>query len=148
MAKSKDELIYDIENNLVDSDTGKITGDRVKARLLDMVETMAESAGSGGGAMEYWRVPDGLKQHLDSILLLFVLTKISNAANIEIAPAAYAYMGGAAVDAFAYIPTLKMHLSGVEATAAEILANEFSVDLVVMGFTPMTEEEFYNTTIA
>ncbi len=36
MAKSKDELIYDIENNLVDSDTGKITGER-ESRLASWI---------------------------------------------------------------------------------------------------------------
>lgn len=141
MAKSKDELIYDIENELVDPTTNKITGERVKARLLDMVDAMGE--GGGGAAMEYWKVPELYKEHLDLAPLFFVLAKCFVFGSINIVPGGLAYQNGAAVDAFAYIPTLKVRLDGVENTAAEILANEFSIDLVTMGFTPMTEDEFY-----
>lgn len=141
MAKSKEELIYDIENELVDPTTNKVTGERVKARLLDMVNAMGE--GGGGAAMEYWKVPELYKENLDLALLFFVQAKCFVSGSINIVPGGFAYQNGAAVDAFAYIPTLKMHIMGVESTAAEVLANEFLIDLVTMGFTPMTEDEFY-----
>lgn len=57
MAKSKGELIYDIENELVDPTTNKITGERVKARLLDMVDAMG--TGGGGSQYKYYSIDEG-----------------------------------------------------------------------------------------
>lgn len=141
MTKSKEELISMIENDLVDPSTNKITGERVKNALTEMVDAMGE--GGGGAAMEYWKVPELYKEHLDLAPLFFVLAKCFVFDSINIVPGGFAYQNGAAVDAFAYIPTLKTHIMGVESTAAEVLANEFLIDLVTMGFTPMTEDEFY-----
>lgn len=76
MAKSKDDLIYDIQNELVDPTTNKITGDRVKARLLDMVETMAESAGSGG-LYKYYSIDEGAAAS-EFILTMSSLVKVAS----------------------------------------------------------------------
>lgn len=82
MAKSKEELIYDIENNLVDPTTNKITGERVKARLLDMVDAM----GSGSGAMEYWKAGDATISY--SVALFCPIVKAITAEVTNIVPGA------------------------------------------------------------
>lgn len=148
MAKTKGELIYDIENELVDPTTNKVTGERVKARLLDMVETMAESAGSGGGggaAMEYWGVPAGFEaDEMGELCGFCVLGKfINNGVNII----ASAGLGSVMPDymiAVAFDPNIKLVHPGVgSATAKEILTLMGVADLSAVGLVPMTEEEFY-----
>lgn len=58
MAKTTEELISMIENELVDSTSQKITGASVKNVMLEMVETIAESAGSGGGQYKYYSIDE------------------------------------------------------------------------------------------
>lgn len=148
MAKSKEELIYDIENELVDPTTNKITGERVKARLLDMVETMAESAGSGGGSsvMEYWGTPAGYEWDvLGELCALCVLGKFNLDGQTLIVSAGFASVLSAdASVAFAFDPNINMVYPGMGlATAKEILAQLGVADLSEVGLTPITEEEFY-----
>ena len=152
MAKSKEELIYDIENELVDPTTNKVTGERVKARLLDMVATMAESAGSGGGggaAMEYWGVPAGYESDvmadaMGELCALCVLGKFNLDGATMIVSAGLAMQFPEAVLAFTFDPNIKLVYPGMGvATAKEILAQIGVADLSAVGLTPITEEVFY-----
>lgn len=143
MAKSKEELIYDIENNLVDSDTGKITGERVKARLLDMVETMAESAGSGGGGasqLEYWSFPNGMPAEIAKVAMLSTLAKF-NLGRTQILPTAVAIAFGV-MEFSAIALDLTLVVSGDTgfATLGEQLAG---LDLAAAGGISITKEQFY-----
>ena len=147
MAKSKEELIYDIENELVDPTTNKITGERVKARLLDMVETMAESAGSGGGSstMEYWSIPAGYESDaLEELCGLCVLGKfVLDGATLIVSAGMIATLTEFAV-AVAFDPNIKMQYPGMGiATAKEILARLGVTDLSAVGLTSINEDEFY-----
>ena len=154
MAKSKEELIYDIENNLVDPTTNKITGDRVKARLLDMVDAM----GQGGGAsqMKYYRVePQSAPDAAELIYILGSLLKVyatSDASNIHIQPPVmcgdpfspdshFTIMGGA------FDMSLRLVASGLNMTIGEYI--DFMLDAMEIGSLEdigafeITEEEFY-----
>lgn len=146
MAKSTEDLIYDIENGLVDPTTNKITGERVKARLLDMVETMAESAGSGGGgAMEYWSIPAGYESDaLGELCGLCVLGKfVLDGATLIVSAGMTSIFAENAV-AFAFDPNIKMLYPGMGvATAKEILAQLGVTDLSGIGLTSITEDAFY-----
>lgn len=75
MAKSIEELKNMINNELVDSTSQKITGASVKNVILEMVETMAESAGSGGGQLKYYR----LEPESDASEFLYALSSILKA---------------------------------------------------------------------
>lgn len=149
MAKTKEELISMIENDLVDSTSQKITGASVKNIMLEMVETMAESAGSGGGGsstMEYWGVPAGYElDALGELCGLCVLGKFSLDGQTLIVSAGFAgVLPADTAVAFAFDPNIKMAYPGMGlATAKEILAQMGVNDLSAAGLTPITEEEFY-----
>lgn len=144
MAKSKDELIYDIENELVDPTTNKITGERVKARLLDMVNAMGE--GGGGAAMEYWACPTaGVGNEIDALAYIAAYTKTS-------VPAGTFIIGGFGISlvdqgasfiALAFSPNATIAMGDIVATTAELLASE-GIDLENLGYTRITKEEFYS----
>lgn len=143
MAKSKAELIYDIENELVDPTTNKITGERVKARLLDMVEAMAESAGSG--AMEYWSVPSqdvitGLGQNAE-VLMFATLGKTILQGTTMAVPMNMAFQMGDIL-AFAWDNNLRAILNNNIMTLGEILTS-FGLNFEDAGFVKITEDVFY-----
>lgn len=151
MAKSKDDLIYDIKNELVDPTTNKITGERVKARLLDMVETMAESAGSGGGsgAMEYWRIPEGLSStseeyYIMAMLAMLVRADLTTLGEVQIGSGMSLSLSNVSdyITAFAFDPTARISFGEEFAPIQDLLA-ELGGNLSEIGFTKITEDEFY-----
>lgn len=135
MAKSKEELIYDIENELVDSNTGKITGERVKARLLDMVDAM----GTGGGAMEYWKAADPAVP-LKLIAVYASLAKGIVDGEVMIAPGAMLADFAEGISAIAFDRNARMYVQSEFLTYDEILA---MLGLTTSLLTQITEEEFY-----
>lgn len=139
MAKSKEELIYDIENNLVDSNTGKITGERVKARLLDMVDAMGEGGG-GASQMEYWSFPNGMPAEIAEVAMFSTLAKF-NLGSSQILPTAVAIAFGV-MEFSAIALDLTLVVSGDTgfATLGEFLAG---LDLAAAGGISITREQFY-----
>ena len=145
MAKSKEELIYDIENELVDPTTNKITGERVKARLLDMVETMAESAGGGGSQLEYWSVPSydvitGLGENAN-VIMFATLGKIILQGTTMAVPMSMALEMGDIL-AFAWDNNLRAILNNNIMTLGELLT-AYGVNFEDAGFVKITEDVFY-----
>ena len=144
MAKSKEELIYDIENNLVDSNTNKITGDRVKARLLDMVDAMGQ--GGGGGQMEYWSFPNGLSEDMSTVLLYSSLVKVSQGGAVVVWPTVVANTMG--IDPSNCIGLVIDHNLSLftpevgKTTIGEVFDLE-GINLADAGGVRVTEEEFY-----
>lgn len=146
MAKSKEELIYDIENELVDPTTNKITGERVKARLLDMVETMSESS---GGRYKYYSIDEGsgatefacelgsvMKFHpIDEPSKIFILSPVQLPANnVKII--------AAAIDM-----SLRIMLEGTMATYEQYIEEALAVmgveSLDELGAHEINEDQFY-----
>ena len=144
MAKTKEELIYDIENELVDPTTNKITGERVKARLLDMVDAMSESTGSGG-QLSYWNISDGVAAAEFAMVcaLCKVVTTDSGTLVLPLGMAEMyiSYMGATLQAlAFDFSQRLTNPETGELVTIGEILTSE---TLMSAGLTEITEEEFY-----
>lgn len=146
MAKSKEELIYDIENELVDPTTNKITGERVKTRLLDMVETMAESAGSGGGQLEYWAIPPDALEAANEIVMFAPIIKGTYINGTVIFPAYYASVVGSdfVPSALAIDFNARILLPGATniVTIGEAF-DAYSLDLADIGLVQINEETFY-----
>lgn len=141
MAKSKEELIYDIENELVDPTTNKITGERIKARLLDMVNAM----GTGSGAMEYWSVPSqdvitGLGGNADVIMFAPLGKTILQGTTMAVPMDMALEMGD--ILAFAWDNNLRAILNNNIMTLGELLT-AYGVNFEDAGFVKITEEEFY-----
>lgn len=146
MAKSKEELIYDIENELVDPTTNKITGERVKARLLDMVDAMGTG---GGGAMEYWSFPNGMTElayeaELASFCSAF---KAVGDGNTVIYPSA---LFSAIVPSdpsvcvgLAFDRNLKIAIPGTGMVTIGECLDGMGLDVALFGGVLITEEEFY-----
>lgn len=146
MAKTKEELIYDIENELVDPTTNKITGERVKARLLDMVDAMG--TGGGGGQMEYWSFPNGLTDDLDAEMVsaLATLAKYTSYGQPSITPPSLASVMNVEYTSFvgmAFNKDLKIVYYGDDVVTVGFLLTVGEVDLAAMGGVQITEEEFY-----
>lgn len=144
MAKSKEELIYDIENELVDPTTNKITGERVKARLLDMVDAMGE--GGGSSQLEYWKTPsdEAVSAELSEIgLMISVSTKVSTGSDVGILPGSYYWsVHASTIVAFAVDLASKIKYPGEPEVylVADLLAE---IPLADMGCEKITEEEYY-----
>lgn len=135
MAKSKEELIYDIENELVDPTTNKITGERVKARLLDMVDAM----GSGGGAMEYWK--NGEATISSAFAIYCPIIKMSAFGATQIMPGAFVNSdSSASMLAVAFDRTYKFVAEGAILTMDDLLTELGWND---SDYIQITEEEFY-----
>ena len=138
MAKSKEELIYDIENELVDPTTNKITGERVKARLLDMVETMSESAGS---KLTYRDVSSASLSEIQLLAHLCPLIKYTTSSSgITIFPGSAASLSDINILAIAYDINARFYQEG-EILTMEGLFTEIAVDPTL--YPEITEEEFY-----
>ena len=143
MAKSKEELIYDIENELVDPTTNKITGERVKARLLDMVDAM----GTGGGQMEYWSVPAEVAEEVVEFALYSPWAKFAyNGATIIVSGGVIAAFYDAVLLAFAIDWSAKIAIPGVDGinTVRELFDLIEIPPLADTGLIQITEEEFYS----
>lgn len=147
MAKSKADLIYDIENGLVDPTTNKVTGERVKARLLDMVETMAESAGKGGN-MEYWRITDkeAFNEAGEFLAVAILLIRAEVNGNAVVYSSGFFSVFFDSLTAIAFDRSAKLLFEGTEATTEEVIAmmeSQTGETLESLGLEPMFEEEFY-----
>ena len=139
MAKSKEELIYDIENNLVDPDTNKITGVRVKERLLDMVDAMGTGGGGGGASqMQYYTSEDPLV--LKSIAVLMPLIKCTAYGEVMIGPGGVLVNMADNISAVAFDGNVRMYIEGEFYTYYEFLLQSGWDDSY---FVQITEEEFY-----
>lgn len=136
MAKSKAELIYDIENELVDPITNKITGERVKARLLDMVGAMS----TGGGQLEYWNI-EGSEISGEVMLFIPLLIKGYLGEEVTIVPAsAYQYLTN--ITAIAVDQTVEIYVEGIRCTIKELLEN-WGTSMEAMGATKIDKDAFY-----
>lgn len=146
MAKSKEELIYDIENGLVDPTTNKITGERVKARLLDMVDAMGE----GGGQYKYYSIDEGSGATEFMYIFSAVLKVHSNNDSpvISIAPPViYGDMSLFTIDAAAVDMSLRIIMQGTDLTIGEyldmILEMQGLGSIEEIGAHEISKEEFY-----
>lgn len=140
MAKSKEELISMIENDLVDPSTNKITGERVKNALTEMVDAM----GTGGGAMEYWRVPENFNKAEEEDLIFTVASQMkwkTEEMTIVGSPFLYAifnlFPSAFSVNMSAFV------LGNGQLCAVTDFIAQSGIDLEARGYTRITEEEFY-----
>ena len=137
MAKTKEELVSMIENDLVDPSTNKITGERVKNALTEMVDAMGTG---GGGAMEYWSVPEELSEDAAMLAMLAPWVKCQMNDIIYIAGSAVA---GMTLVAFAVDPAANLFLDGQSYTFYEFLPQMGISSLADLGYVQITKEEFY-----
>ena len=135
MAKSKEELISMIENDLVDPSTNKITGERVKNALTEMVDAM----GTGGGNMVYYEIVDTSSE---SIILFALLASLGRSQG-AIAPTALLEFVGGTANAYAVDLSLKIIGNGLIGTAEEILLTSFPDLSQIPGMKQISEQEFY-----
>lgn len=150
MAKTKEELVSIIENDLVDPSTNKITGDRVKNALKDIVEAIGEGSGSGsgGGAMEYWRLPEGgltsssEEFYIMAMFGMLLQTEFGVTGGLGAVLPFGLESGAGYITAFAFDPTVRVSYGEGFASIQDILA-ELGGSLADIGFTQITEEEFY-----
>lgn len=135
MAKSKEELISMIENDLVDPSTNKITGERVKNALTEMVDAM----GTGGGNMVYYEIVGTLSESLINIAMLASLGRSQE----TIAPMIILDLMDQTANACAFDLSLKIILNGQILTVEEALLMN-SPDLPqIPGMKQISEQEFY-----
>lgn len=142
MAKSKEELIYDIENELVDPTTNKITGERVKARLLDMVDAM----GTGSGAMEYWSVPAEVAEAMEDLALYSPWVKLTfSDATIIVSGGTIVSFSDVVLLAIAIDWSAKIAIPGSDGikTVRELFDLMEVPPFADAGLIQITEEEFY-----
>lgn len=138
MAKSKEELIYDIENELVDPTTNKITGERVKARLLDMVETMSES---GRSKLTYRDVSSASLSEIQLWAIYSPLVKFTDTSGIHILPGLAVSVGSDSdILAIAYDINTRFYEQGTILTMGDLFT-EIAIDPTL--YPEITEEEFY-----
>lgn len=159
MAKTKEELVSMIENELVDPTSNKITGDRVKNALKDIVEAIGEGSGSGsgGGAMEYWRVPEGgltsNSEEFYIVAMFGMLLQMNLAGTVYVLGGLGVFLNASIfglelatmaefITALAFDPTVRVSYGEDVASIQDILA-ELGGSLADIGFTQITEEEFY-----
>lgn len=153
MAKTKEELVSMIENDLVDPSTNKITGERVKNALTEMVDAMG--TGGGGGAMEYWTTGQ-LDMDTFAILMMFLpwakfsymdTTFIVSAATI----AAMAGDAPSSVTLMAFAVDMNAKVCVPYLTSGQVVSTREALSMIGVpeggftekGCTPLTEEEFY-----
>lgn len=144
MAKSKEELISMIENDLVDPSTNKITGERVKNALTEMVDAMG--TGGGGGAMEYWSVPAEVAEEVVELALYSPWAKFTYwGSTIIVSGGAIATFSDGDLLAFAIDWSAKVAIPGVDGinTVRELFDLMEIPPLADTGLIQITEEEFY-----
>jgi hypothetical protein len=135
MAKSKEELISMIENDLVDPSTNKITGERVKNALTEMVDAM----GTGGGAMEYWK--NGVATIPSAMAINCPIVKMNALGATQVVPGGLAYAdSNASMLAVAFDRTYRFFADGEIVTMGDLLSLSGWDDSL---FIQITEEEFY-----
>ena len=136
MAKSKEEIIYDIENNLVDPTTNKITGERVKSALTEMVDAMGQG---GGGQMKYWKSANPAVS-LKVLAAYMSLAKGVAYGEVVIAPGGLIADFAENVSAVAFDGNARMYAEGEFLILGEFLA---SMGFDESSLIQITEEEFY-----
>ena len=121
MAKTKEELVTMIETELVDPTSKKITGDRVKNVLTEMVSAMGTGS-SGGAAFEYWEGPSD-NEVLLAMAMYGVTAKMSDSDGvITILPGGFtALLGSATVLAVCWCPGIKFYSEGTIFSSDELL---------------------------
>ena len=155
MAKSKEELIYDIENELVDPTTNKITGERVKARLLDMVDAMGTGGGGGGSTMEYWTIGQLDMDAFSQLAMYLPWAKFSYLSSTFIVSAAtiaaFAGDDASSITLMAFAVDMNARVCVPYFTSGKVVSTREALSMLglpeggftEMGCTPLTEEEFY-----
>ena len=146
MAKSKEELIYDIENELVDPTTNKITGERVKARLLDMVDAMGTGGGGGASQIEYWSFPNGMTEESQELGMSSSLFKAVVDGNTAIYPSVLLTTivpDPAMCVGFVFDRNLKISIPSVGTVTIGEYMDSMGIDIASFGGVLVTEEEFY-----
>ena len=153
MAKSKEELKDMIENGLADETTGKITGERVKNTLLEMVDAMG--TGSGGSTMEYWTMGQIDMDTFTSLVMFLPWAKFSFIGSTYIVSAAtIAAMAGddaSSVTLMAFAVDMNAKVCVPYLTSGQVVSTREALSMIgvpdngftEMGCTPLTEEEFY-----
>lgn len=135
MAKSKEELISMIENDLVDPSTNKITGERVKNALTEMVDAM----GTGGGAMEYWK--NGVATIPSALAINCPIIKMNTLGATQVCPGGLVYgASNVSMLAVAFDRTYRFFADGEIMTMGDVLSLYDWDDSL---FIQITEEEFY-----
>lgn len=138
MAKTKEELVSMIENDLVDPSTNKITGERVKNALTEMVDAMGTG---GGGNLEYWSVLTSDQEIASTMAAYCPVSKWTTGSSKIIAPAALATLSQASVVlAIGFDRSARFYMTGQWFTFTELLEVMSMEDI---GATQITEEEFY-----
>lgn len=146
MAKTKEELVSMIENDLVDPTSNKITGERVKSALIDMVDAMG--TGSGGAAFEYWEAASD-NEILMGLSMYSVTAKINNSGTITILPAGLASLTNTPIMAICWCPGLKFYTEDMGGLFTSdyllemILTDSGASSLEELGFTRITEEQYF-----
>lgn len=144
MAKSKEELISMIENDLVDPSTNKITGERVKNALTEMVDAMG--TGSGASQMEYWSFPIGMTGESQEVAMFSSLFKAVNDGNTGIWPATLLTILAPDPElcvGLAFDRNLKVSIPGEGTTTIGEYMDGMGIDVASFGGVLVTEEEFY-----
>lgn len=144
MAKTKEELVSMIENELVDPTSNKITGERVKNAMKDIVDAMGE--GGGSSQIEYWRAPsdaDARAELSEVGLMISVSTKVVSGSNVGILPGSY-YWTAAGDNVVAFAVDLTSKLKFPEEPELNLVADLLAeLPLADMGCEKITEEEYY-----
>lgn len=144
MAKSKEELISMIENDLVDPSTNKITGERVKNALTEMVDAMG--TGGGGGQLEYWGVPEEVAGEAETLAIYSPWAKfIFSDMTLIVSGGTISGFTGATLLAIAIDWSAKVAspVVGGIITVREMFDLMEFPSLADMGLIQITEEEFY-----
>lgn len=139
MAKSKDELIYDIENELVDPTTNKITGERVKNAMKDIVDAM----GTGGAALEYYAIPEGVTEGVYNVAQMSSSMKcVLPNGMIYIMPTASMIINFDSITILAVglDANMKLYSDGNEMSMGDLLE---TMGNPTTNFTLISEKEFY-----
>ena len=103
-------------------------------------------APSGGSSWKYYNVADS--NALGEVGLFFLLMKYTDKGSTNIASMIdYHSSTSLTVHSIAIDENIKINLEGTVMTALEWLTALGITDLSAIGFTEITEEEFYNTTV-
>lgn len=135
-----------IENDLVDPSTNKITGERVKNALTEMVDAM----GTGGGSasqIEYWSFPNGLTEELQELALLSSLFKAVGNGNTAIQPSALFSIvvssNPSMCVGLVIVRNLRFSIPDMGDTTIGEYLDGMGIDITLFGGVLVTEEEFY-----
>lgn len=155
MAKSKEELISMIETELVDPTTNKITGERVKNALTEMVDAMGTGGGGGGSTMEYWTTGQLDMDTFSELARLLPWAKFSYMGITFIVSAAtiaeFAGEDPSSITLMAFAVDMNAKVCVSYLTSGQVVSTREALSMIgvpdngftEMGCTPLTEEEFY-----